>query len=1259
MNTSNTLRLAIVILAAAILTAIVPAFQLTHAAGPWYVAPGGNDGSSCTSSSAACATINGAIGKANAGDTIYVATGIYTGTSDQVVLIDKTIALSGGWDVTFTAQTGTSIVDGQHTMRGVTVNSGVTVTISSLSVQNGMTTLPGGGIYNAGTLTLNGVVIENNHTSLGGGGIYNDWTGVLSLNRSIVKKNAASGAGGGINGWNVTLDNSIISENTGSEGGGIYGGNVVLNNSRIEDNQAWEGGGAYLKGHLTSSDSAFTGNTAYDGGGGLYSEYGTLVLENSTISGNIARYSGGGIHNRDHSALSLNNVTVGYNTAGSGGGGILNNYDSTVTLRNSILAENYSTTGPDCNGTIGTAGYNLVGNTSDCTFTSGSGDVTNVNARLGQLIGDPDKPHYHPLLTGSPAINAGNPSGCMGNTASLTTDQRGVSRAGRCDIGSYEYTTPTAAANIYAYSGTPQHALPLSTFKLPFQALVLDSVGSPVSSVPVTFTAPPSGPSGTFTDTGALTTTAMTNESGVVASTTFVANGMQGSYTLTAAVSGVVTPANFSLGNIYWYVSNVGNDSHDCLSAGTACATINGALNKPGFIAGDTIRVATGIYTGAGEQVVLLNKSVILSGGWNGAFTIQAAASTIDGEDSRQGIIVTSGVTATVERFIVQNGYDPGGDFYSGGGGVFNSGMLIVSHSHITGNSTALVGGGIFNVGGILFLNNSTVSANTASDSGYGGGGVYSEGSLTLNNSTVSGNATNGFGGGIYNRQGTVVLNNSTVSNNSAVKDGGGIFNDDPLGGNTVVQNTIVAGNTASYAHDCNGAVASSGYNLIGNVSGCTFTSSTGDITNTVPGLDSLEGSPGYHPLLPGSPAINAGNPTGCTGQLGTPLAADQRGFPRFGRCDIGAYELQPIGFSVKTVNPSLARPGRLVTYTVVLTNGGATDILNVLFTDTLPISLTYRSDSITATKGTYNFAKGVITWTGSINARQAVTVAFEAMISQTIPYSTAIVNSTTISGGGETIVRSVTINVPQMRVYLPLVSKPRPGIYGHVTENGLPAAGIPLELRFYDGSIWSSIAITHTQSDGWFAFTTAPSLGPGQRYYVRYQNTTDTSRLWTWHTRELTAFAAGGSVHIGDFDLADIGLLSPANDASVGLPRTFYWSVRSATPSDSYEFNLYEPSTESPYFYTDPLLGYVGSYTLTTLPAGFNVGQTYAWEIWVYSPDGGYGISYETRTILFTNSGLLVQPSAPNNEDALATQKHAQRLLDSRMRPGWEQRQR
>ena len=159
---------------------------------------------------------------------------------------------------------------------------------------------------------------------------------------------------------------------------------------------------------------------------------------------------------------------------------------------------------------------------------------------------------------------------------------------------------------------------------------------------------------------------------------------------------------------------------------------------------------------------------------------------------------------------------------------------------------------------------------------------------MILNNSTVSGNTAFHAGGEIYNSD-TVELNNSTVRNNTASQ-GGGIYNAD---GSVTLQNSILAGNTATedIGEECQGPLSSLGYNLIGNTSDCAFTPTTGDLTNIDPQLGALTGSPSYHPLLFGSPAIDAGNPAGCTDSFGNLLATDQHGVPRMRRCDIGAYE--------------------------------------------------------------------------------------------------------------------------------------------------------------------------------------------------------------------------------------------------------------------------------------------------------------------------------------------------------------------------------
>jgi hypothetical protein len=223
--------------------------------------------------------------------------------------------------------------------------------------------------------------------------------------------------------------------------------------------------------------------------------------------------------------------------------------------------------------------------------------------------------------------------------------------------------------------------------------------------------------------------------------------------------------------------------------------------------------------------------------------------------------------------------------------------------------------------------------------------------------------------------------------------------------------------------------------------------------------------------------------------------------------------------------------------------------------------------------------------------------------------------------------VESPITSTSSFTVYLPIVSKPPSIIGGRVTLNGTPAAGVSLELRFYNGSSFSTLAITTTAADGSYVFANAPSLAAGQKYYVRFLNpaTTADGRLADWFTRDLTSYTAGNSVEIGNFDLADITLQSPAPDAIVSLPNAFQWTVRPATPSDSYEFNLSDPVDSSPFFYTIPPLGYVSSYTLNSLPGGFSVGTSYGWFVAVYSPDGGYGESFYYRGVKFSNTGMSV----------------------------------
>src|SRR5689334_8246627 len=238
-----------------------------------------------------------------------------------------------------------------------------------------------------------------------------------------------------------------------------------------------------------------------------------------------------------------------------------------------------------------------------------------------------------------------------------------------------------------------------------------------------------------------------------------------------------------------WYVANTGSDANSCASADSPCETINGALAKAAVL--DTIEVAVGTYTGTGTEVVKIDKNIILSGGWNAAFTEQSSRSIIDGQEVRDGVYVNSESYTVIERFTIRNGglgirnyshdlelddslvtENVGWVTGNVGGGIFNYGSMVINNTLITENTAYSAccsggggGAGIWSSGG-LTLNNSTVSRNTLRG-GFSGSGIYAYGLLWLSNSTVTGN-TGGYGEGVYAGFGSTILENSTISGNQS-----------------------------------------------------------------------------------------------------------------------------------------------------------------------------------------------------------------------------------------------------------------------------------------------------------------------------------------------------------------------------------------------------------------------------------------------------------------------------------------------------------
>jgi hypothetical protein len=133
--------------------------------------------------------------------------------------------------------------------------------------------------------------------------------------------------------------------------------------------------------------------------------------------------------------VTLINSTITHNAGGLGVGGI-SNRGSTVTLQNTLLAGNtrsHPMEGPDCVGPITSLGHNLIGDPTGCTITLQDTDLTG-DPGLGTFTDDGIPGHGHfPLLSMSPAINAGDGAACP------RRDQLGARRHKPCDIGAIEF----------------------------------------------------------------------------------------------------------------------------------------------------------------------------------------------------------------------------------------------------------------------------------------------------------------------------------------------------------------------------------------------------------------------------------------------------------------------------------------------------------------------------------------------------------------------------------------------------------------------------------------------------------------------------------------------------------------------------------------------------------------------------------------------------------------------------------------------------
>jgi hypothetical protein len=339
-------------------------------------------------------------------------------SADMTITLASTLTLSQ--NVTIDGSGHAVVVDGNHLVRVLVVNSGVGAQLSHLTIRNGYddSGVGGGGILNDGVLALayttlsgngavgidgaNGVAGTNSSSALAGGnggpggsggfayggGIYN--RGTLTLTHSTVSGNSATGGAGGAGGTGGTGGAGFSGSMVGTDGwpggdGGAGGAGGVS-----------DGGGIYNGGTLTLINSTLSGNSTVGGlggnggAGGSGGPGGIGIAGNGAAGPSGARGIGGagassfgaGIFNagtlaQTNGTLSGNGVTAGNGGSGSisgasgnaGGGGIFNSAVGTTTLTNSTLS--------------GNSASSLGGGAAGTGVLNAGAAVTSVNTIIG------------------------------------------------------------------------------------------------------------------------------------------------------------------------------------------------------------------------------------------------------------------------------------------------------------------------------------------------------------------------------------------------------------------------------------------------------------------------------------------------------------------------------------------------------------------------------------------------------------------------------------------------------------------------------------------------------------------------------------------------------------------------------------------------------------------------------------------------------------------------------------------------------------
>jgi predicted outer membrane repeat protein len=277
--------------------------------------------------------------------------------------------------------------------------------------------------------------------------------GIVRISGMTIEHGLAVGSGGAIsNGGTLTLTNDVFSSSTAEVDGGaldnLAGATTTVTNVTFDQNTADAAGGAIANdGTLIVTNSTMSGNTAVNGGG--IGSTSVMTMVNSTVSGNIVTGVGSEL-------AATGSVTMSDDTIAPGtpvGDAAINTSSGALTIGSSIISGVGCDVAPSS--TVIDTGYNVE---TDNTCHLGSHSKTgNAAIRLASsLSANGSKgPATRAIGRSSSAINAVPHAACTRHA-----DERGAKRPGipgqtSCDAGAFEFqaTLPSPPRSLHAKGG--------------------------------------------------------------------------------------------------------------------------------------------------------------------------------------------------------------------------------------------------------------------------------------------------------------------------------------------------------------------------------------------------------------------------------------------------------------------------------------------------------------------------------------------------------------------------------------------------------------------------------------------------------------------------------------------------------------------------------------------------------------------------------------------------------------------------------------